>query len=116
MNAVRTIPLVATIFSAAAALTAAFAQPAPQTSQRPAALPPASTAPFTERESWCERYATWLITQTPTQAPIPADVRPTQRFENEFNSCKPDPREYELQTRAELSAVSRPTAPAPGRG
>lgn len=110
MPIIRKGPLVATIFAATAALTAAFAQPAPQP-QRPTALPPAATASFTERESWCERYANWLIAQTPTQGPIPADVRPTQRFENEFNSCKPDPREYEQQTRMAISHLN-PQRPA----
>ena len=78
--------------------------------QRPALPAPAASASFEARETWCEQYAAWLVAQTPQQGPLPADVRPTQRFEVEFNSCKPDPREYERQTLAELAhANTRPS-------
>lgn len=102
----RTVPLAATIIAAGISLSAAFAEPEPQ---RPTETPPAATASFIERETWCQRYAAWVVAQNPTQGAVPADVRPTQRFENEFNSCKPDPRDYERVTRDEISRL--PTAP-----
>ena len=101
----RKIPIIVTVFAASTALTAAFAAPKPQ---RPTSTPPAATAPFTEREMWCERYASWLVEHAGVEGPLPSDVRPTQRFENEFNSCKPDPREYERQTRAEIDRAAQP--------
>ena len=82
----------------------AFAEPA---AQLPRTAAPAATASFQTRQVWCEQYASWVIAQTPTQGPIPSDVRPTHRFEVEFNSCKPDPRRYQRQTRAEIEHAAR---------
>jgi hypothetical protein len=64
--------------------------------------PPASTAAFDEREAWCLDYTGWFIAQLPDEGTPPADVRPTQRFESEFNSCKLNPHEYERLTRTEV--------------
>lgn len=63
---------------------------------------PASTAAFDKREAWCLDYTEWFIAQLPAEEPPPADARPTQRFESEFNSCKLDPQEYERLTRTEV--------------
>ena len=81
--------------------TAAIAQPQPTLPPTPA---PAAAAAFEQREDWCQNYASWLITNTPAQA-TPSDVRPTQRFETEFNSCKLDPQQYEQETRADAQQI-----------
>jgi hypothetical protein len=64
---------------------------------------PNASAPFDVREAWCLDYAMRLIARVPGDGALPPDARPTQRFENEFNSCKLDPREYERETRTEMS-------------
>jgi hypothetical protein len=72
----------------------------------PQALPdgaPAVSAPFSVREAWCQKYAFWVVSQLYDGVRTSAEARPTQQFENEFNSCKLDPEEYERQTRAETS-------------
>jgi len=79
----------------------AFAQSADVA--RPDGPAPAATAAFEQRETWCEKYTTWLITNTPAPTPRPADVRASQHFEVEFNSCKLDPQTYESDTRAEAN-------------
>lgn len=63
---------------------------------------PASTAAFDQREAWCLDYTEWFIAQLPDEGTPAADVRPTQRVETEFNSCKLDPQEYERLTRTEV--------------
>jgi len=88
--------LIAAVLSAAA--PAALAQEVIAPPVRPA---PTAVAPIDDRAEWCEEYARWLVAMTPSTTPLPADVRPTQRLEVEFNSCKLDPQEYERDTRAE---------------
>lgn len=78
--------------------TAAVAQPRPTAPTQPA---PTASAPFEQRESWCQNYAAHV----PAVAPAP-DMRPTQRFENELTYCKSDPQEYQRQTLAEVNRVS----------
>lgn len=87
----------------AACLTAlavtASAQTAPQ---RPADAPPAASAPFEQRGDWCMRYVAWFDHRAPVRGPLPSDVRPTQRYEDELAYCKLDPEQYERDTREEL--------------
>ena len=63
---------------------------------------PAAAAPFAEREEWCQASAARFIALQPFEGTLPSDVRPSQRFENEFNYCQLDPQAYERQTRDEL--------------
>lgn len=65
--------------------------------------PPSAFAPFAVREAWCQKYSFWVVSELNYGVMAPAESRPTQQFENEFNSCKLDPEEYERQTRAEAS-------------
>ena len=94
-----------TIIAALLFLTAttAAAQTAP-----PAQPAPAANAPFEQRESWCQKYASWYLERVPAAAPAP-DMRPTQRFENELTYCKLDPQEYQRQTLAEVGRLAAPT-------
>jgi len=78
----------------------AFAETGPK---RPEESPPAASAPFEARENWCQKYADWFVSVTPT--PAPSDVRPTQRFENELASCKIDPQAYQRETLAEVAGI-----------
>lgn len=99
-----------TIISAALLLatisTTAFAQ---TPVSRPALPAPEATAPFEARENWCQGYAAWYVSRVPTALTNPsADVRSTQRIENEINYCKLDPKEYERQTLAELAQQTAP--------
>jgi hypothetical protein len=95
----------ALVFTAALVLIApnAIAQ---QLAERPAAPAPAATAPFEQRESWCQKYAAWFVERSPSETPALADVRASHRLEIELNSCKLDPREYERQTLAELARLT----------
>ena len=68
---------------------------------------PAAAAPFGEREAWCQSSAARFIALQPVEGALPSDVRPSQRFENEFNYCQLDPQEYDLQTRDELSETAK---------
>jgi hypothetical protein len=71
---------------------------------RPAVAGPEASAAFEQRESWCQRYVAWYVSRAPSTLTNPsADVRSTQRIENEINYCKLDPKEYERQTLAELA-------------
>lgn len=90
----------------ASASTAVVAQtPTP----RPALPAPEDTAPFEARENWCQGYAAWYVSNVPSTLTNPsADVRGTQRIENEINYCKLDPKEYERQTLAELAEETTP--------
>ena len=101
------------ISAALLAAPAAFAQTDVQPS-RPDDPPPAATASFDQRESWCEQYTAWFIASTPPQATIaqaaPSDVNVSHEYEVEFNSCKLDPREYERQTHAEAELNPEPSA------
>jgi len=74
---------------------------------RPEGPAPAATAAFEQRETWCAKYTTWLVANTPAPAPRPADVRASQHFEVEFNACKLDPQEYESDTRAEANEAEQ---------
>jgi hypothetical protein len=77
---------------------------------RPALPPPEATAAFAEREDWCQNYAAWYVSRAPsTPTKSSADVRDTQRIENEINYCKLDPKEYERQTLAELAEETAPS-------
>jgi hypothetical protein len=70
---------------------------------------PEATAPFETREGWCQSYAAWYVSRVPATPTNPsADVRGTQRIENEINYCKLDPKEYERQTLAELAQATEP--------
>jgi len=97
----RTVVTIATLIAA----PLAHAQ---QPVDRPAAPAPADTAPLEMREAWCQQYTAWVIQSQPMQSPLPPDVRPTQRFESEFNSCQRNPREYERVTIAELRMLKPP--------
>jgi hypothetical protein len=95
-------------FLLACVSTAAIAQAPPS---RPALPAPEAAAPFEAREDWCQKYAAWFVARVPSTRTNPsADVRSTQRIENEINYCKLDPKEYERQTLAELAEA---TAPSP---
>jgi len=94
----------------ALATSGAWAQDEPLL--RPAEPAPRASAPFEAREAWCLRYAAWFIARMPIEGPLPDDVRPTQRMETEFNSCKLDPRLYERQTMDELTRA-RPARKTP---
>jgi hypothetical protein len=83
---------------------AAFAQEAPL--EKPISPAPSASAPFEQREAWCEQFASWFVASTPQTAPAPVDVRQTHEFEVEFNSCKLDPQEYERDTRTEAQLQS----------
>ena len=86
--------------------TAIIDQPASSVVDTPATSAelsaPNASAPFDVREAWCLDYAIRLVARVPGDG-VPSDARPTQRFENEFNSCKLDPQKYERETRAEIS-------------
>jgi hypothetical protein len=98
--------LIYATFLLASATTAAIAQAPPS---RPALPPPEATAPFEAREDWCQKYAAWYVSRAPSTLTNPsADVRGTQRIENEINYCKLDPKEYERQTLAELAQQTTP--------
>lgn len=72
----------------------------------PSAPAPPAAAPFEERATWCDAYATWFVEVTETaQRGTPADIRATQRIEVELNACKLDPQDYERDTRAEADAA-----------
>lgn len=90
----------------AGASTAAIAQTPPT---RPALPAPEATAVFEVRENWCQGYAAWYASSVPSTPSNPsADVRDTQRIENEINYCKLDPKEYERLTLAELAEETTP--------
>jgi hypothetical protein len=94
-------------FLLACASATAFAQVPPS---RPALPAPEATAPFEAREDWCQKYAAWYVSNAPATRTNPsADVRSTQRIENEINYCKLDPKEYERQTLAELAQETAPS-------
>lgn len=79
---------------------------AQQITERPSAPAPTASAPFEQREVWCQKYAAWFVERSPSETPTPADVRASHRLEIELQSCKLDPREYERQTLAELARLS----------
>jgi hypothetical protein len=96
--------------SAAIVVTStAFANPH---TQRPTAPPPTASAQFDVREAWCEQYVDWLLSHEPKPA-LPTDVRPTHLFEIEFNSCKPNPQQYERETRQQADLSAPPNAVTP---
>lgn len=77
---------------------------------KPALPGPEATAAFEQREAWCQRYVAWYVDRIPETRTNPsADVRSTQRIENEINYCKLDPKEYERQTMAELDQTTAPS-------
>lgn len=83
-------------------LASATAATAQEVVAPPATPAPSAAAPFDERAQWCDAYATWLVAMSETSPQTaPADVRETQRVENEINACKLDPQNYERDTRAE---------------
>jgi hypothetical protein len=99
------------LIAAALALTPpAIAQMVQATPERPAEVAPAATASFDLRDGWCQKYAAWFVARLPAEGAAPSDVRATQRIENEMNSCKPDPQEYERQTTAELESITETEA------
>jgi len=69
---------------------------------RPEEPAPAANASLEVRTEWSERYVAWFIAQTPDDAPLPADVSPTHRYEVELAYCKQDPQRYERETLAEI--------------
>jgi|CXWL01.1.fsa_nt_gi hypothetical protein len=73
--------------------------------ERPLNAPPAASANFEQRDTWCQRYAAWYVSRVPDAAPLPSDVRPTHRLETEVQYCQRDPREYERLTIAELALI-----------
>lgn len=93
--------------AAIANLSNAMANPA---AQRPSAAPPAASAQFDVRAAWCEQYVDWLISHEPRPNALPTDVRPTHLFEIEFNSCKPNPQQYERETHQQAGDVPLPNA------
>ena len=68
---------------------------------------PAASAAFKKRESWCEGYVSRLIAGTPDRGSLPLDLRPTHRFETEFNSCKLNPQQYEAETLGEIEVIKK---------
>jgi len=102
----RTPLIIAALF-----LSVAAAPLAPPPAERPVTPGPQATAPFPTREAWCENYAAWVVSQEQQDGATPADVRPTHQFEVEFNSCKPNPAEYEQQTLAEIDSRQSGQAP-----
>lgn len=98
--------LILATFLLASVATTAISQIPPS---RPAMPAPEATASFEARETWCQGYAAWYVFRVPSTLTNPsADVRGTQRIENEINYCKLDPREYERQTLAELAQETVP--------
>jgi hypothetical protein len=85
----------------------AMAQQGPRPPTAPA---PRASAAFEVRESWCARYVSWYVANVAPKTPLPSDVRPTQRFEVEFDSCKLDPRQYRRQTQIEARLAARDRA------
>ena len=71
---------------------------------------PSADASFESRESWCDARVSSLTAEAPG-GPLPEDVRPTHRWETEFNSCKLDPQEYERQTRTEATGETGQRVP-----
>src|SRR5690349_18099267 len=94
------------LFASAALLaaTSVGAVATPQ-AQRPATPAPAASAAYDQRERWCEQYVAWLVANSP-RPPLPSDVRPTHVFEVEFNSCKPNPQDYERETRQQAAQIT----------
>jgi len=90
------------MFSAALMALAATAS-AQTAQQRPTDAPPAAGAAFEQREDWCARYAAWFIERVPIEGPLPPDIRPTQRYEDELAYCKLDLEQYERDTREEIA-------------
>jgi hypothetical protein len=84
-----------------AAPSGRFETPAPRQALQDG--PPPASAPFAVREAWCQKYSFWVVSHLHYGVEASAEARPTQQFENEFNSCKLDPEEYERQTRVEAS-------------
>ena len=72
----------------------------------PMQSPPAASAPFEQRDEWCQTYAAWFVSSIPDNEPMPADVRPTHRLEVEVQFCRPDPIEYKRLTSAELDGTT----------
>lgn len=68
--------------------------------------PPSAAAPIEQRAAWCDAYATWLVTLIDAAPPVPADVRGTHQLEVELASCRIDPQQYELETRAEAEEAA----------
>jgi|GEM_PF-4647339 len=68
----------------------------------PAQPAPTANAPVDERTTWCDAYATWLIAMDETTA---SDAQQSQHLQVELNSCRIDPQQYELETRAEADAA-----------
>ena len=69
--------------------------------QRPSAPAPPADAPYDVRAAWSSDYVSWYIAHTPQDGALPSDVRPTHRFEIEFDACVHDPQAYERDTQAE---------------
>ena len=91
--------------SVMARASAAMAQPLPERPDTPA---PAASAPIEQRQIWCQQYAAWVVSHTPSTGQAP-EARPTHRLEVELNSCTPDPQAYERQTIAELARATEMT-------
>ena len=69
---------------------------------RPSASAPSADALYDVRAAWSSDYVVWYIAQTPQDGALPSDVRPTHRFEIEFEACVVDPQAYERDTQVEL--------------
>jgi hypothetical protein len=65
--------------------------------------PPRADAPYEERAEWSAHYVGWIVGTVPLEGQLPKDVRPTQRYEVEFNSCVADPDAYVRAMASELS-------------
>ena len=66
--------------------------------------PPPADADDEERAAWSELYVMWFIGETGGLGRTPPDVRPSHRYEVEFNACVLDPQAYVRDIREELRA------------
>lgn len=69
--------------------------------------PPSADADYEERAAWSAHYVAWFIARTGGDTRLPPDVRPSHRYEVEFNSCVLDPEEYVRDTAQEFPVRRR---------
>lgn len=69
--------------------------------------PPPADADYEERAERSAHYVAWFIARTGGTTRLPPDVRPTHRYEVEFNACVLDPPAYLRDTAEELPVRKR---------